>query len=162
MNFKNQNLHISLDSLHIGPFNHLVCNDVTYRALITNFKELGQFNEANDCYLLYRFWSQNRKQWLDFSKWIDVFFLFSCGYGVRPIYTLFASIVIIVIFGYIFKYYNCGDDPFNFSLLVFTFQARGDPLPEGCCRYIAMFEGILGLILFGLFLVSLSNVMTTY
>ncbi len=160
-----------------GP---LYYNGQVYLALIKNFKEQEQFQDADGCYYDYR--HKSKDGWLDYLSWI------SCGFGVRPKYTVFLSTALILIFGVIFwlageikrspvpgeedsgksdgkkgrhTLEELGEALF-FSLLVFTFQARGDWRASGINRLLAVFEGILGIGLIGLFVVTLANIMIRY
>jgi len=81
--------------------NHLVFRDEVYMGLVENYKRLGWFNDADDCYYHYRKLSQERKD-LGWSKAIDYLAWLSCGYGVRPDYTLAWSLSIVLVFGAIF------------------------------------------------------------
>lgn len=80
---------------------HLVFRDEVYMGLVENYKRLGWFQDADDCYYHYRKLSQERKG-LGWSKAIDYLAWLSCGYGVRPDYTLAWSLSIVLIFGIIF------------------------------------------------------------
>ena len=88
--------------LQWSNINTLICEDAsTYLELIKNFKDKGQFDDADNCYYQYRSWSQNQKNW-GFSKLLDLIAWLSCGYGVRPSYTLAMSSAIIFIFCVLF------------------------------------------------------------
>lgn len=80
---------------------HLVFRDEVYMGLVENYKRLGWFQDADDCYYHYRKLSQERKE-LGWSKAIDHLAWLSCGYGVRPDYTLAWSLSIVLVFGVIF------------------------------------------------------------
>jgi hypothetical protein len=160
--------------------NHLPFDGSVYLALIKNFKDLEQFSDADECYYQYRY--RSMKGPLDYASWISI------GFGVRPYYTILISIVLIILFGMIFwlggdvhrtnpshkavfsKYYRKKRrihlrDLFHalfFSLLVFTFQARGEWSVTGTYRIVAALEGIIGLVLIGLFSVTLANIMIRY
>jgi len=59
-----------------------------YLALIENFRDLGWFEDADDCYYEYRkakMIENGRPYW---SKLYDYVALLSCGYGVRPNFTI--------------------------------------------------------------------------
>jgi len=78
-----------------------ICDDVTYLYLVRNFRETGQFKSADDCYYDYRKQSmaENYPSWstfTDFLAWI------TCGFGVRPSYTLYWSLSIVFFFGLAF------------------------------------------------------------
>ncbi len=80
---------------------HLVFRDEVYMGLVENYKQLGWFQDADDCYYHYRKLAQERKD-LGWSKAIDYLAWLSCGYGVRPDYTLAWSLSIVLVFGIIF------------------------------------------------------------
>ena len=168
--------------------NKLICDGSAYLGLIKNFKDLEQFDDADNCYYQYRKKSQEQKE-IGWSKLIDVLSWLSCGYGVRPGNTIFMSLFLISLFGGVFlmgKAIQRTTDQYNtiygpeyhknrrvslddvwealyFSLLVFTFQAaRGDLFAEGKYKYAAVIEAIIGLLLIGLFVVTLGNIMIRY
>ncbi len=74
--------------------NTFTCDEATYQGLIKNFKEHGQFDEADDCYFSYRYRNMDSLQ--------DLLGLISCGFGVRPSYAVYLSIILIVIFGFLY------------------------------------------------------------
>jgi len=191
MNLKNAEFGGGRISLNNSDFNRLKTNwtalkgplyynGQVYLALIKNFKEQEQFEDADDCYYDYRY--ESKDGWLDYVSWI------SCGFGVRPQYTIFLSAALILLFGIAFwlgegiqtspvpdekdagkrkvergrrSWEDLGEALF-FSLLVFTFQARGDWRASGKFRLIAVVEGVLGIGLIGLFVVTLANIMIRY
>jgi hypothetical protein len=80
---------------------HLVFRDEVYMGLVENYKRLGWFQDADDCYYHYRKLAQERKE-IGWSKAIDYLAWLSCGYGVRPDYTVAWSISTILVFGVVF------------------------------------------------------------
>lgn len=89
--------------IYWSAVNRLICNDgLTYLALIKNFRDLEQFDAANDVYYQYRMWRQNKANWLDMTKYSDIFEWLSCGYGVRPLYPILWSFGLIIFFGIIY------------------------------------------------------------
>jgi len=70
--------------------------------MIKSFKELEQFDDADNCYYDYRKWSQRNKPF-GWSKFSDYLAWISCGYGVRPSYTVFFSIFLIFLFAVLFQ-----------------------------------------------------------
>jgi len=68
-----------------GGDNYLSYNDTIYPTLIENFKKIGFFNDADDCYYYYR--NQCREKLNPIHKIIDFFFMLFCGYGTKPIRT---------------------------------------------------------------------------
>ena len=84
--------------------NILVCDGVTYLALIKNFKDHEQFGDADDCYYYYMLWKQEQTSWLSLSKYLDLFALITCGYGVRWHYTIILALVVMIVIGIYFSF----------------------------------------------------------
>lgn len=71
-----------------------VYGDTTYLSLIKNFKELGFLEDADNCYYFHR---TRRRQNLTFLyNLIDKMMEAFCGYGVKPVYPLICSMVILL------------------------------------------------------------------
>ena len=62
---------------------------------------MEQFKDADDAYYQYRRQSQANKKW-SFSKLGDIFMWLSCGYGVKPQYTIILAVVVILIYTIIY------------------------------------------------------------
>ena len=138
-----------------------------YLSLIKNYKDLGQSNDANECYYEYRYLNQARKP-IGFSKFLDTVAWLTCGYGVRPHYALFCGMVIILIFSLIY-WAGRGVEGFHdihghqlmiaslfYSIIAFTANSKGLPL-RGRYKYLGIAEGIVGWLLMALFLVTLGR-----
>ena len=155
----------------------LVFDGATYIKLIKNFREIEQFEEADDATYKYRRLSQANKKWSG-SKLKDVVAWASCGYGVKPEYPLIWSFILIMIFTLVYwrgkgikrLKENDGDksrvprwaafyNAFYFSVVTFTTVGYGDWYPEDRYRIVVMIEGVLGWLLLALFIVTLANVM---
>lgn len=171
----------------------LVYDGAMYLALIRNFKNIEWFEDADDCYFQYRKISQSEKEFyswdgdvlsVNWSKLLDCMAWISCGYGVRPKYTVFLSILIILLFAGLFW---TGDsivvehisstaigahlaedyrieslsfaDHLYFSTMIFTAKTQVKWYPAGIYRYLATIESILGWLLMALFLVTLGRTM---
>jgi hypothetical protein len=171
----------------------LIYDGATYLALIRNFRNMEWFEDADDCYYHYRKMSQKEKQlitWnnglpsIHWSKLLDLLAWISCGYGVRPKYTIFLSILLIILFAGLFwvgdsivvEHINstafgphlAKDDPIHslsfadhlyFSAMIFTAKTQVKWYPTGFFRYLATVESILGWLLMALFLVTLGRTM---
>ena len=149
-------------------------------ALIDNYRVLGWPSDEDDCYYKYRRLNQAEKGF-EFSKAIDVLAWLSCGYGVRPGYTVAWAVLTILAFALIFW---MGDgirrsakplqgpveensvpervvfrNALFFSTCIFLSQGPIDFLPTGKHRYYVIVEGILGWLLLALFLVTLGRIM---
>jgi hypothetical protein len=138
-----------------------------YLSLIKNYKDLGQSNDANECYYEYRYLNQARKP-IGFSKFLDTVAWLTCGYGVRPHYALFCGMVVILIFSLIY-WTGRGVEGFHdihghqlmvasffYSTIAFTANSKGLPL-RGRYKYLGIAEGIVGWLLMALFLVTLGR-----
>ncbi|HOK57945.1 MAG TPA: pentapeptide repeat-containing protein [Methanothrix sp.] len=80
---------------------HLVYDSAAYLALVKNYKNMEWRDDANDCYYQYRRISQSSEPW-GLEKMIDVISWLSCGYGVKPSYTIFWSMFMILLFGLVY------------------------------------------------------------
>ncbi len=142
-------------------------DSAAYLALIKNYKDLGQSNDANECYYELRYLNQGNKP-IGFSKLLDILAWLTCGYGVRPQYALFFGLVIILIFAFIY-WSGRGVEGFHdihghqlmvaslfYSTIAFTANSKGLPL-RGRYKYLGIAEGIVGWLLMALFLVTLGR-----
>jgi hypothetical protein len=89
----------------------------TYLSLINNYDNLGWHNDANKCYYNYR--NAVRRNWLksraqpilikisNIANWfIDTTEMLLYGYGVRPLFTIIWSSIIVLAFGIFFSKNN--------------------------------------------------------
>lgn len=150
----------------------LAFSENTHLKLIENFKSLGWFNDADDCYFHYRQVNQKEKG-LGWSKLIDVFGWLSCGYGVRPDYTLWLSLTLIIVFGFFYWLGNgvrlgfsnvtskiSRSNALYYSAAVFVSQPHPRWHPNGeWWKYVVLIEKIMGWMLLALFIVTLGKVM---
>jgi len=151
---------------------HLAYSENTYLKLIENFKSLGWFNDADDCYFYHRQVIQAEKG-LGWSKLIDVFGWLSCGYGVRLNYTLWLIFILILCFGFIYWFSNgirrsdAQDlttnmsflDALYYSAVVFVSQPPPIWHPNERIKYFILFEKITGWMMLALFIVTLGRIM---
>lgn len=164
-------MKISWDSLE----NSLVFDGSTYVKLISNFRTLEQFEDADAAYYKYRSERQALKSWFSLSKWGDIFMCLTCGYGVRPFNTLLAGAGVVLLFS-LFYWGRNGisqstknnevpnqkatlSDAFYFSIITFTTFGNNDWYPKYNFRKWAMLERLLGWLTLSLFLVTLTRVM---
>ncbi|MEI8003563.1 MAG: pentapeptide repeat-containing protein [Methanothrix sp.] len=167
---------------------HLAYDGATYLSLTKNFRNLEWFEDADDCYYHYRRMSQSSKNLvfrekmlikINWSKLLDGLAWISCGYGVRPRYTVFLSCFLIILFALFFWSGNgIVVEPLNgagpsiahqetlnfldnlyFSAMVFTAKTQVKWFPVGVFRYLATVESVLGWLLLALFLVTLGRTM---
>lgn len=81
----------------------LVCNGPIYLALIKNFKDLEQFEDADSCYYEYRDWRRGNRD-LGWLKFLDYLAWISCGYGVRWQHTILSGFLVVMLFGIYFEF----------------------------------------------------------
>ena len=161
----------------------MIFDGAAYQSLVKNYKDLGWFNDADDCYYQYRLISQIQEPW-NWAKLEDIIAWLSCGYGVRVSYILFWCIFTILSFGIIFwagngarrfKYVgqrgpgNAGDiqdtgvsliDAMYFSVANFaTAQAPVNYTPVGIYKQLAVIEIVLGFFFSMLFVVVLVSIL---
>jgi hypothetical protein len=161
-------LLVSWDSIQ----NNLEASGPVYLALIRNFKNLEQFDDADNCYYQYRKWRQDETSWTKWSKYNDILAWLSCGYGVKPSYVLGWFIFLIGSFGFI-SWVGNGlksesnqyssekvslGDAFYYSLMVFI-GASTVIKPVGRYKYLLPVERIFGWLLLALFITTLGHVM---
>ncbi|NYT01488.1 MAG: pentapeptide repeat-containing protein [Methanosarcinales archaeon] len=77
---------------------HMVFDGAAYLALVKNYKNLEWMDDANECYYQYRKIAQSVKPW-GFEKTVDIVSWVSCGYGVKPSFTILWSLFFIFLFG---------------------------------------------------------------
>jgi hypothetical protein len=154
--------------------NSLDYDDSAYLSLIDNFKRLGFFMDANNCYYRYRI--DRRQDLPTHYRPIDWILMAFYGYGTKPEYPLAWAVFIIFISGYFFyktngirKSTNPAEsrislgDAFIFSATAFTSGASAiidsskDMSPFGASRYVVTLERLLGWIFFALFLTALGK-----
>lgn len=154
---------------------HVPFNGSVYLTLVSNFRNLEQFEDQDDCYYQYRNEKLARShrripRLFDRLAWV------SCGYGVRPSHTILLSLAIILLFTGIFLagdalQPNAGsgdekdeasvslNDAFYFSSMQFLGKTpQNFSIIEGF-EFVTVMETLLGWLLMALFLVTLSRVM---
>jgi len=152
----------------------LVYDPTAYLALVKNYRNLEWRTDANDCYYRYRRLSQ-AQEGLSFAKLNDLIAWQSCGYGVRPSYTIIWSVILIILFGLAYwggngiRKRRFGEeegggearislgDAMHFSAMTFTAQSPPKLYPVDLYKHVAMVQGLLGWFLLGLFVVVLSG-----
>lgn len=77
----------------------IFCDDQNKLKLIKNFKDLGQFEDADNVYYAYRRSIQDQRSW-SWAKGIDIMAWISCGYGVRWQYTIITGLALTILFGF--------------------------------------------------------------
>jgi hypothetical protein len=177
---------------------HLVPYDSSYPLLIKNFAELGQLEDRDNCYYQYRHNNQKSKKWcniqfgddqesepflVNWSKIADVISWLTCGYGVRPHYTIMITLFSIFGFAFVYKIFNglyelennedltlklwsepSTLDCLYFSIMTYTSQASDYLYPLKLLypvffdwKYVIMFERIFGYLFLALFVVVLTR-----
>jgi len=159
---------IKWDSIKDGK---LMFNDEAYLNLIKNYKNLGWFEDYNECYYYY----MKERNCDGCFRWVvsRVFYV-TYGYGAKPEYPLIWSIAIILIFGFIWwgtepslksgKYVSTLKDAFRFSFMVFLSSTKLSVDPpdleireESWDKSIFLAERLIGSLLFFFFLFAAST-----
>ncbi|MCX6678879.1 MAG: pentapeptide repeat-containing protein [Methanothrix sp.] len=161
---KYEKFYISWSSIKPDKFLYTA---TTYLLLIKNFKNLGLFDDANDCYYQYR------KAHLSQVWWPYQIFeypaLYLYGYGVKPLFPIYWAVFLIGFFWLIYSALDLGMtsmDSLKFSIIVLLsgagpFLSISSNLKKaGKYKNLALAEKILGSILFALFLIALSKTIT--
>ena len=92
-------------------------DEATFLGFIKNFKDHGQFDEADDCYFTYRYYDMGRSS--DLLGWInDHLSLITCGFGVRWQYTIIFGTICILIFGIIYLMIMIKQNGFDKEVIV--------------------------------------------
>ena len=141
---------------------HISYDGATYLALVKNFKDLELFEDADDCYYQYRDLSRNLNNKINKNgkiktKLYDTISLISCGYGVRPGYTLAWILIFIYIFWVIFL--GCSGSILEsvYFSIASLIGATPDGLPAGAWKYAVVAEGLFGYLFLALFIVVLAR-----
>ena len=156
---------------------HLPYDGSAYLSLVKNFRNLEQFDDADNCYYQYReekrYRATSRR-----ARIIDSLACISCGYGVRPSNAVFLSLGLIFLFTLIFwasraivQDGGAGVDPGDqslirslrdalyFSSMVFIGRTPVHMYTYGNFLYLTVVETLMGWMLMALFLVTLGKVM---
>jgi hypothetical protein len=93
-------LYIRWDSIK----DHIIYDESAYMSLINNYKNMANFDDADNCYYQFRNEKRHRSPF-GLSKFVDTIAWLSCGYGVRWTHTIALSFLIIILFAiiYLFK-----------------------------------------------------------
>lgn len=77
----------------------LDCDEYLYLRMISTYKDLGLFDDADDCYYYFK---HNYLQSYQFSNFIEPILGELYGWGVKPINTIKWSLIFILVFGLFF------------------------------------------------------------
>jgi hypothetical protein len=170
---------LEMDWKEIGD--KLLCDESTYIALIKNFGNLGQYEDADNCYFQYREWRQRLKP-LGASKALDYFSWITCGYGVRMQQTVIFGLFWLIFFWILYFLISWHNDTkrigiwkqlwetFWFSVIVllsapkelYPMNERQFEYYAKNIRFIPIFERFMGWVLLVLLINNLSRVMIRY
>ena len=148
--------------------NHLSYNDTIYITLIENFKNLGFFEDADNCYYYYRIRYREKKDLI--FKGLDCFLMLSYGYGVKPLRPLLCSLIFILLFGALYaligEYIGFARavpvwESLNISLTLLLSGTKLIADPEyaatGLLFWIFNLEKIIGSLYLGFFILSIGK-----
>jgi len=160
----------------------LAYDDETYLFLVKNYKNLGLFEDANNCYFQYR--TERRRYLEPYYSTLDFALEKTYGYGTKPLSVLYVSALLVAIFSFIFMLISYlsqkGNDSkskfdyltiigwhIKFSYLAFLsgtklfVDAPDRPKMQGygddALAFFFTLERVLGAILFGFFALALAR-----
>jgi len=118
-----------------------------------------------DYYYEYRLNALLWKDWRDPTKYTDTILLATCGFGVRPLYTLFVGFLVIILFGFIYRGLTFRRRTYINALFLSAriFFAHNVPtgstlLADRKLRYVVLLEDIFGWFLLAIFIVAVGKV----
>jgi hypothetical protein len=148
-------------------------DDSAYLLLIENFKKLGFWSDADECYFAYR--SECNKYLPTIYRPVDWILSILYGYGTRPERPLFWFIAAIIIFGLIFYkiggvhkdnkkisfmdsiYFSAANIASGTSTFGNFVSEPKDFQAVGKFQYLVIIEKFLGMLIFALFLAALAR-----
>jgi hypothetical protein len=90
----------------IGPktAKGIITDKVSSKVFIKYYQTLNQFKDVDTVYYNYRQYSMENERLTSVSKWRDIFSWIFYGYGVKPDYPFYFSLIVVLLFSII--YYN--------------------------------------------------------
>jgi uncharacterized protein YjbI with pentapeptide repeats len=152
----------------INNHGKLEYDDAAYLSLIQNFKALGLFGDADDCYYKYRetnFFEGDASN-INLYRILDGAALILYGYGVEPLYTLICASALVLLFWLIYLKLDLemnNREALKFSISVLLSGAQpflfisSDLSRAGKHKNLALMEKIMGSMLFYLFMITLAK-----
>jgi uncharacterized protein YjbI with pentapeptide repeats len=143
--------------------NALLWNDEACLSLVENYKRLGWFEDADECYYDYR---MNYRIEDPIRRILDLVARFLYGYGVKPARPLILSAFVMLLSGIIFKVYLSTSFAEAFFLSVTAFTSGVNPVINstlasipynGYTLWVFTLERLLGPLFFALFLASIGK-----
>jgi len=142
--------------------------ETAYLLLIDNFKKLGFFEDADDCYYHYR--NEHRPNLPTHYRPIDWILMASYGYGVRPMRPLLLSAAFFLAFALFYAAFGGLFSPagapniaeaanLSLTLLLSGSKLISDPnsAPTGALYFIYTSEKLIGSFFFALLLISVGR-----
>ncbi len=175
---------------------NIVSDGINYNVFMKYYEDEGRYDDSDVIYYNYRKKCQAEKKWYEISKWTDFITWLTCGYGVRPLHTLYLGGTLIILFSIIYakgpvisldtisnkkiplRFYFQGPgilmrteshdsqpqkvsfrDALYFSVNTFTTVGHANWYPKENFKKWATLEGLLGWIILGIFMATLTAVM---
>lgn len=152
----------------------IVTDGKTCKFFMDYYESESRYTDADNIYYNYRKYSQNDKSLTSFSKWFDIFSWITCGYGLRPFRIFYFGGIVVLFFSIIYEKghgicISSGENEQNstvsfwdalyFSIITFTTVGSGNLYAKRNYRKWVTLEGLLGWIVLGVFMATLTNVM---
>ncbi len=115
-----------------------------------------------------------KEEWSSFGYWWNFFSWLTCGFGIKPLYTIRFGIAVISLFSLIYANPICWEKPdivndhdqnkkahlvdlIYYSIGSFTFMSHGNWSPRDYFKIFAALEGALGWVVLGIFMAALTK-----
>jgi hypothetical protein len=167
----------SITSDFKGPknFKRIITSDEKACNLFTTYyRNDARYEDADNIYYDYRKFAQDNKVLTSLSKWKDILSWATCGYGTRLSHTFRFVVGIIVSFAFIYLVLS-GVHPKSyatkkfwilaileallFSIRHFTTLGSSECPKDFLWKLLVTLEGLLGWIMLGIFMATLTNLM---
>jgi uncharacterized protein YjbI with pentapeptide repeats len=147
-NIRFNNIRIQWEAIK----DHLVCEGPEYLALVKNFNNWEQFNDADRCYYEYR--KSRRSRLKGKEKFLDIIPWMTCGYGIHPEYPLIWMFALFISSSFIYLLGGQAHFPYvlYLSAVIITTTTQVGNL-TGFYMAWSVFERIFGWLLMSAFLV---------
>lgn len=152
---------------------NIMADGKTCGLFIKSYNNEARYTDADNIYYNFRKHEQENKDLTSFSKWTDILSWITCGYGLRLSHTIGCIISILVVFSYLYwggsRFYPLSNttekklsrlDSVLLSIKGFTTLGTGEWYSNTYFfRIFVTLEGLLGWIMLGIFMATLTNVL---
>lgn len=89
----------------VGPYTpeNVIVDGEAYEVFRKGYENQARYDDADIIYYNYRKMHQESKSLISLSKWIDILSWITCGYGMKPSYSLYFGGFIVFLFSIIYQ-----------------------------------------------------------